>query len=464
MKRTKIAQIFADAESFGGKEITVCGWARTIRDMKNFGFIELNDGSCFKSLQVVLERDKLSNYDELAHQNVGAAFIAKGELVLTPEAKQPFELKATEVVVEGVSTPDYPLQKKRHSVEFLRTIQHLRPRTNLFSATFRVRSVAAQAVHEFFRNNGFVYVHTPIITGSDCEGAGEMFRVTTLDLDNLPRTEDGKVDFSKDFFGKSTNLTVSGQLNCENFAMAFGDVYTFGPTFRAEVSYTQRHAAEFWMIEPEMAFADLNDYMDTAEAMVKYIINRTIERCPQEMQFFNSFVDKGLLDRLHNVVSNDFARVSYTEAVDILKNCGEKFDYPVEWGIDLQTEHERYLTEKVYKKPIFVTDYPKEIKAFYMRLNDDGKTVAAADCLVPGIGEIIGGSQREERLDVLTARMAELGLNPEDYWWYLDLRRYGSCRHAGFGLGFERMVMYLTGVSNIRDVELHPRTTGNADF
>ena len=464
MKRTKIAQIFADAESFGGKEITVCGWARTIRDMKNFGFIELNDGSCFKSLQVVLERDKLSNYDELAHQNVGAAFIAKGELVLTPEAKQPFELKATEVVVEGVSTPDYPLQKKRHSVEFLRTIQHLRPRTNLFSATFRVRSVAAQAVHEFFRNNGFVYVHTPIITGSDCEGAGEMFRVTTLDLDNLPRTEDGKVDFSKDFFGKSTNLTVSGQLNCENFAMAFGDVYTFGPTFRAEVSYTQRHAAEFWMIEPEMAFADLNDYMDTAEAMVKYIINRTIERCPQEMQFFNSFVDKGLLDRLHNVVSNDFARVSYTEAIDILKNCGEKFDYPVEWGIDLQTEHERYLTEKVYKKPIFVTDYPKEIKAFYMRLNDDGKTVAAADCLVPGIGEIIGGSQREERLDVLTARMAELGLNPEDYWWYLDLRRYGSCRHAGFGLGFERMVMYLTGVSNIRDVELHPRTTGNADF
>ena len=464
MKRTKIIQIFNEPEAFGGKEITVCGWARTIRDMKNFGFIELNDGSCFKSLQVVLERDKLSNYDELAHQNVGAAFIAKGELVLTPEAKQPFELKATEVVVEGVSTPDYPLQKKRHSVEFLRTIQHLRPRTNLFSAVFRVRSVAAQAVHEFFQERGFVYVHTPIITGSDCEGAGEMFRVTTLDLDNLPRTEVGMVDFSKDFFGKSTNLTVSGQLNCENFAMAFGDVYTFGPTFRAEVSYTQRHAAEFWMIEPEMAFADLNDYMDTAEAMVKYIINRTIERCPQEMQFFNSFVDKGLLDRLHNVVSNDFARVSYTEAIDILKNCGEKFDYPVEWGIDLQTEHERYLTEKVYKKPIFVTDYPKEIKAFYMRLNDDGKTVAAADCLVPGIGEIIGGSQREERLDVLTARMAELGLNPEDYWWYLDLRRYGSCRHAGFGLGFERMVMYLTGVSNIRDVELHPRTTGNADF
>ena len=464
MKHTKIAHIFADAESFGGKEITVCGWARTIRDMKNFGFIELNDGSAFKSLQIVLERDKLDNYDELTRQNVGAAFIAKGELVLTPEAKQPFELKATEVMVEGASTPDYPLQKKRHSVEFLRTIQHLRPRTNLFSATFRVRSVAAQAVHEFFQERGFVYVHTPIITGSDCEGAGEMFRVTTLDLENLPRTEDGKVDFSKDFFGKSTNLTVSGQLNCENFAMAFGDVYTFGPTFRAEVSYTQRHAAEFWMIEPEMAFADLNDYMDTAEDMVKYIINRTLERCPQEMQFFNSFVDKGLLDRLQNVVSNEFARVSYTEAVEILKNCGEKFDFPVEWGIDLQTEHERYLTEKVFKKPIFVTDYPKEIKAFYMRLNDDNKTVAAADCLVPGIGEIIGGSQREERLDVLTARLDELGLNAEDYWWYLDLRRYGSCRHAGFGLGFERMVMYLTGVSNIRDVELHPRTTGNADF
>ncbi len=464
MKRTKIAQIFASAESFGGEEITVCGWARTIRDMKNFGFIELNDGSCFKSLQVVLERDKLANYDELAHQNVGAAFIAKGELVLTPDAKQPFELKAREVVVEGVSSPDYPLQKKRHSVEFLRTIQHLRPRTNLFSATFRVRSVAAQAVHEFFRNNGFVYVHTPIITGSDCEGAGEMFRVTTLDLNNLPLREDGKVDDSKDFFGKVTSLTVSGQLNAENFAMAFGDVYTFGPTFRAEVSYTQRHAAEFWMIEPEMAFADLYDYMDNAEAMVKYVINTVLERCPQEMQFFNSFVDKGLLERLENVVSNEFGRISYTEAVDILKESGEKFDFPVEWGIDLQTEHERYLTEKVFKKPIFVTDYPKDIKAFYMRMNDDGKTVAAADCLVPGVGEIIGGSQREERLDVLLGRMNELGLNPDDYWWYLDLRRYGSCRHAGYGMGFERLVMYLTGVSNIRDVELHPRTTGNADF
>ena len=464
LKHTKISHIFADAESFGGKEITVCGWARTIRDMKNFGFIELNDGSCFKSLQIVLEREKLANYDELARQNVGAAVIARGELVLTPEAKQPFELKATEVVVEGSSTPDYPLQKKRHSVEFLRTIQHLRPRTNLFSAVFRVRSTAAQAIHEFFREQGFVYVHTPIITGSDCEGAGEMFRVTTLDLNNLPLKDDGTVDDSKDFFGKPTSLTVSGQLNCENFAMAFGDVYTFGPTFRAEVSYTQRHAAEFWMIEPEMAFADLHDYMDNAEAMMKYVINAVLERCPQEMEFFNSFVDKGLLERLHNVMSNEFGRVSYTEAVDILQKSGEKFDFPVQWGIDLQTEHERYLTERVFKKPIFVTDYPKDIKAFYMRLNDDGKTVAAADCLVPGVGEIIGGSQREERLDVLLARMEELGLKTEDYWWYIDLRRYGSCRHAGYGLGFERLVMYLTGVSNIRDVELHPRTTGNADF
>ena len=464
MKHTKIAHIYADAQSFGDKEITVCGWARTIRDMKNFGFIELNDGSCFKSLQIVLEREKLSNYGEIARQNVGAAFIAHGRLVLTPDAKQPLALKADQVVLAGASSPDYPLQKKRHSVEFLRTIQHLRPRTNLFSATFRVRSVAAQAVHEFFRDRGFMYIHTPIITGSDCEGAGEMFRVTTLDLNNLPLKDDGTVDDSKDFFGKPTSLTVSGQLNCENFAMAFGDVYTFGPTFRAEVSYTQRHAAEFWMIEPEMAFADLYDYMDNAEAMVKYVINTVLERCPQEMEFFNSFVDKGLLERLHNVVSNEFGRISYTEAVDILKKSGEKCDFPVEWGIDLQTEHERYLTEKVFKKPLFVTDYPKDIKAFYMRMNDDGKTVAAADCLVPGVGEIIGGSQREERLDMLLSRMNELGLNPEDYWWYVDLRRYGSCRHAGYGLGFERMVMYLTGVSNIRDVELHPRTTGNADF
>ena len=464
MKRTRIAQLFADMEALGGREITVFGWARTIRDMKNFGFVELNDGSCFKNLQVVLDAGALTNYKEIASQNVGAALEVTGTVVLTPGAKQPLELKASAVAVEGPSTPDYPLQKKRHTVEYLRTIQHLRPRTNLFSATFRVRSVAAYAIHKFFQERGFVYVHTPIITGSDCEGAGEMFQVTTLDLENIPRTPDGQIDYTQDFFGKKTSLTVSGQLNCENFAMAFGDVYTFGPTFRAEVSYTQRHAAEFWMIEPEMAFADLHDYMDTAEAMVKYIIKTVLEKCPQEMEFFNAFVDKGLLERLHNVVSNDFGRVSYTEAVDILLKSDRKFDYPVQWGIDLQTEHERYLTEEVFKKPIFVTDYPKEIKAFYMRLNDDGKTVAAADCLVPGIGEIIGGSQREERLDVLLSRMSELGLNPEDYWWYLDLRRYGSCRHAGFGLGFERMVMYLTGVSNIRDVELHPRTTGNADF
>ena len=464
MKRQKIAGIFADSAAFDGKEITVMGWARTLRDMKNFGFIELNDGSCHKNLQVVLERDALSNYDEIAKQNVGAALIVKGKLVCTPDAPQPFELKATEITVEGTSTPDYPLQKKRHSLEYLRTIQHLRPRTNLFSAVFRIRSVAAMAVHEYFQSQGFVYVHTPIITGSDCEGAGEMFRVTTIDPANPPRNEDGSIDYSQDFFGKATNLTVSGQLNCENFAMAFGDVYTFGPTFRAENSNTQRHAAEFWMIEPEMAFADLDDDLECMEGMVKYIINRVLERCPQEMEFCNKFVDKGLLDRLNNVVSNEFGRVTYTEAVEILKNSGHQFDYPVEWGIDLQTEHERYLTEEVFKKPLFVTDYPKDIKAFYMRLNDDGKTVAAADCLVPGIGEIIGGSQREERLDMLTARMQELGLNEEDYWWYLDLRRYGSCRHAGFGLGFERMVMYLTGVTNIRDVELHPRTVGNADF
>ena len=464
MKRQKIAGIFADSAAFDGKEITVMGWARTLRDMKNFGFIELNDGSCHKNLQVVLERDALSNYDEIAKQNVGAALIVKGKLVCTPDAPQPIELKATEITVEGTSTPDYPLQKKRHSLEYLRTIQHLRPRTNLFSAVFRIRSVAAMAVHEYFQSQGFVYVHTPIITGSDCEGAGEMFRVTTIDPANPPRNEDGSIDYSQDFFGKATNLTVSGQLNCENFAMAFGDVYTFGPTFRAENSNTQRHAAEFWMIEPEMAFADLDDDLECMEGMVKYIINRVLERCPQEMEFCNKFVDKGLLDRLNNVVSNEFGRVTYTEAVEILKNSGHQFDYPVEWGIDLQTEHERYLTEEVFKKPLFVTDYPKDIKAFYMRLNDDGKTVAAADCLVPGIGEIIGGSQREERLDLLTARMKELGLNEEDYWWYMDLRRYGSCRHAGFGLGFERMVMYLTGVTNIRDVELHPRTVGNADF
>ena len=464
MERTKIAQIFADQEQFGGKEVLVSGWARTIRDMKTFGFIELNDGSCFRNLQVVMSADELHNYKEIAGQNVGAALIVRGTVVLTPEAKQPLELRAAEIAVEGRSTPDYPLQKKRHSVEFLRTIQHLRPRTNLFSATFRVRSAAAYAVHEFFQSRGFVYVHTPIITGSDCEGAGEMFQVTTLDLNNVPKTPEGQVDYSQDFFGKKTSLTVSGQLNAENFAMAFGDVYTFGPTFRAENSNTQRHAAEFWMIEPEMAFCELAGDMDVAEAMIKHIITRVLERCPDEINFFNSFVDKGLKARLEHVATSDFARVSYTEAVEILKKHNDRFEYRVDWGTDLQTEHERYLTEQIYQRPVFVTDYPKEIKAFYMRLNDDGKTVAAADCLVPGIGEIIGGSQREERLEVLEARIRELGMKPEDYWWYCDLRRYGSCRHAGFGLGFERMVMYLTGVSNIRDVELHPRTVGNAEF
>ena len=464
MSYTKIAAIFADQESLAGQEVTVGGWARTIRDMKNFGFVELNDGSCFKNLQVVMEAGSLENYKDIAAQNVGAALIITGTVVLTPDAKQPLELKASKIVVEGASSPDYPLQKKRHSVEFLRTIQHLRPRTNLFSAAFRVRSVAAHAIHCFFQDRGFVYVHTPIITGSDCEGAGEMFQVTTLDINHPPRLEDGSIDWSQDFFGKPTNLTVSGQLNCENFAMAFGNVYTFGPTFRAENSNTARHAAEFWMIEPEMAFADLNDYMDTAEEMIKYIIKFVLERCPDEINFFNSFVDKGLKERLEHVANSDFGRVTYTEAVEILKKVNDQFDYKVEWGTDLQTEHERYLTEQVYKRPVFVTDYPKEIKAFYMRQNDDGRTVAAADCLVPGIGEIIGGSQREERLDMLEARIKELGMKPEDYWWYCDLRRYGSCRHAGYGLGFERMVMYLTGISNIRDVELHPRTVGNAEF
>ncbi len=464
MERTTIAAVFADQESLGGGTITVCGWARTIRDMKAFGFVELNDGSCFKNLQVVLEAGTLDNFKEIVGQNVGAALIVTGQVVLTPQAKQPLELRAVSVTVEGLSAPDYPLQKKRHSVEFLRTIQHLRPRTNLFSAAFRVRSVAAHAVHCFFQDRGFVYVHTPIITASDCEGAGEMFQVTTLDLQNLPKTADGEVDYSQDFFGKRANLTVSGQLNCENFAMAFGNVYTFGPTFRAENSNTARHAAEFWMIEPEMAFADLTDYMDVAEDMIKYILRFVMERCPDEMEFFNAFVDKGLKARLEHVASSDFGRLTYTEAVEILQAHNDQFDYKVEWGSDLQTEHERYLTEQVFQKPVFVTDYPKEIKAFYMRQNDDGKTVAAADCLVPGIGEIIGGSQREERLDVLEARIRELGMDPDDYWWYCDLRRYGSCRHAGYGLGFERLVMYLTGIGNIRDVELHPRTVGNAEF
>ena len=464
MDTKKISQIFAEADSLSGKKVTVAGWARTIRDMKNFGFIELNDGSAFKSLQIVMSREELDNYADIAGQNVGAALIVTGTVVLTPEAKQPLEIKAEKIDVEGPSTPDYPLQKKRHTVEYLRTMAHLRPRTNLFSAVFRVRSVAAHAIHTFFQDRGFVYVHTPIITASDCEGAGEMFRVTTLDMEDLPRTEDGRVDESKDFFGKAASLTVSGQLNAEGFAMAFGDVYTFGPTFRAENSNTQRHAAEFWMIEPEMAFCDLNKDMDTAEAMIKFIINTVMEKCPDEMAFFNSFVDKGLIERLRHVADSDFARVTYTEAIEILEKSGHKFDFPVFWGADIQTEHERYLSEQHFGRPVFVTDYPKEIKAFYMRLNDDGKTVAAMDCLVPGIGEIIGGSQREERLEVLEARIKELGMDPKDYWWYLDLRRYGGCRHAGFGLGFERMIMYLTGVSNIRDVLPYPRTVGSAEF
>ena len=464
MERTLISEIFADPKSFDKVQVTVGGWIRTMRAQKTFGFIELNDGSYFKSLQVVFEDGIVENYKDIAKQNVGAALIVGGTLVYTPDAKQPIELKASVITVEGASTPEYPLQKKRHSMEYLRTIAHLRPRTNTFSAVFRVRSVAAYAIHQFFQEQGFVYIHTPIITASDCEGAGEMFRVTTLDLDNVPKNEDGTVDYSQDFFGKSANLTVSGQLNVESFAQAFGNVYTFGPTFRAENSNTQRHAAEFWMIEPEMAFADLNDYMNNAEAMIKFVIKTVLEKCPQEMEFFGKFVDKELLPRLQHVKDSDFVRVSYTEAVKLLQESGAKFDYPVTWGCDLQTEHERYLTEQLFKKPVFVTDYPKEIKAFYMRQNDDGKTVAAADCLVPGIGEIIGGSQREERLELLEARMNELGLNPEDYWWYLDLRRYGSTHHAGYGLGFERLVMYLTGMSNIRDVLPHPRTVGNADF
>ena len=464
MKRTTISQIYADQELFGGKHVTVCGWARSIRDMKKFGFVQLNDGSCFKNLQVVMELDSLENYKEIARQNVGCALIVEGTVVLTPEAKQPLELHADAITVEGTSTPDYPLQKKHHTTEYLRTIQHLRPRTNLYSATYRVRSVAAYAIHRFFQERGFVYINTPIITASDCEGAGEMFRVTTLDPSDPPRNPDGTVDFTQDFFGRPTSLTVSGQLNAENFAMAFGNVYTFGPTFRAEKSNTQRHAAEFWMIEPEMAFADLTDDMDVAEEMIKYIITETLKACPDEMNFFNSYVDKGLRERLEHVASSDFVRITYTEAVRLRQESGHDFEYPVEWGIDLQTEHERYLTEQMFHSPVFVTDYPKDIKAFYMRLNDDGKTVAAADCLVPGIGEIIGGSQREERLDLLESRIQELGMNADDYKYYCDLRRYGSCRHAGFGLGFERMVMYLTGVSNIRDVLPHPRTVGNAEF
>ena len=464
MERELISHIYASPDCFGGQSVTLGGWVRNLRDSKAFGFIDLNDGSCFKSLQVVFEREKLANYDEIASQNIGAALVVTGILTLTPGAKQPFELKATEIRVEGTSTPDYPLQPKRHTPEFLREQAYLRPRTNLFSAVFRVRSEVAFAIHEFFHSRGFVYVHTPLITGSDCEGAGEMFRVTTLDLENPPRTEDGHIDYSKDFFGKSTNLTVSGQLEGETFAMAFGNIYTFGPTFRAENSNTARHAAEFWMIEPEIAFADLNDDMALAWDMIRHIITSVMERCPAELAFFDKFVDNGLIERLSALRNAEYAKVTYTEAIDILLKSGAEFKYPVYWGVDLQTEHERYLTEKVYKKPIFLVDYPKEIKAFYMRLNDDGKTVAAMDLLVPGVGEIIGGSQREERADVLKARMAELSLKEEDYWWYLNLRKYGGTKHAGFGLGFERIIMYLTGVSNIRDVIPYPRTVGNAEY
>ena len=462
-KLVSVRELFKQKEQYLNTEITVGGWVRSIRDSKTFGFIVLNDGTFFEPLQIVYS-DKLDNFEKISKLNVGAALIVKGQLVPTPEAKQPFEIQADEIIVEGESTPDYPLQKKRHSMEYLRTITHLRPRTNTFQATFRVRSLIAMAIHEFFQQRDFVYVHTPIITGSDCEGAGEMFQVTTLPMGELPMTEDGKVDFSQDFFNKPTNLTVSGQLNGETFAMAFKNIYTFGPTFRAENSNTTRHAAEFWMIEPEMAFADLEDDMDVAEAMIKYIIKYVLEHAPEEMNFFNSFVDKGLLDRLNHVMTSDFARCTYTDAIKILEKNNDKFDYKVSWGCDLQTEHERFLTEEEFKRPVFVTDYPKEIKAFYMKLNEDGKTVAAMDCLVPGIGEIIGGSQREDDYDKLTKRMEEMGLNAEDYDFYLDLRKYGSARHAGFGLGFERCVMYLTGMSNIRDVLPFPRTVNNCDI
>ena len=464
MKRELISDIYKSPESYDGKQITVAGWARSIRASNEFGFADLNDGSYFSSLQVVLENQKLSNYDEVTALNVGAAIIVKGTLVLTPDAKQPFELKAEEVEIEGTSTPDYPLQKKRHTVEYLREIAYLRPRTNLFSAVFRVRSETAYAIHSFFHERGFVYVHTPLITGSDCEGAGEMFHVTTLDMDNPPRLEDGSIDWSQDFFKKPTSLTVSGQLQGETYAQAFGNIYTFGPTFRAENSFTPRHAAEFWMIEPEIAFADLKDNMQLAWDMIIYIIRHVLKTCKAELNFFNSFVDKGLLERLTALADSEYKTVTYTEAIDILLKADADFKYPVSWGCDLQTEHERYLTEKVFNAPVFVTDYPKEIKAFYMRLNDDNKTVAAMDLLVPGVGEIIGGSQREERLDVLLDRMAECGLEEKDYWWYVNLRRYGSTKHAGYGLGFERIIMYLTGVSNIRDVIPYPRTTGSAEF
>ena len=463
MNLINIRELYKNQEAYLDKEITVGGWVRSIRDSKAFGFIVINDGTFFTPLQVVYH-DDMENFEEISKLNVGAAVVVTGTLVATPQAKQPFEIQAKTVTVEGASAPDYPLQKKRHSFEYLRTIAHLRPRTNTFQAVFRVRSLTAYALHKFFQERGFVYVHTPIITGSDCEGAGEMFRVTTMDMENIPKTENGAVDYTQDFFGKETSLTVSGQLNAETYAQAFGNVYTFGPTFRAENSNTTRHAAEFWMLEPEMAFADLEDDMDLAEDMLKYVINYVMENAPEEMNFFNSFVDKGLIDRLTNVATSEFARITYTDAIEILKKHNDKFEFKVSWGIDLQTEHERYLTEKVYKRPVFVTDYPKDIKAFYMKQNPDGKTVAAVDCLVPGIGEIIGGSQREDDYEKLATRMEELGMKTEDYGFYMDLRKYGSTRHAGFGLGFERCIMYLTGMGNIRDVVPFPRTVNNCEL
>ncbi|MBR2902925.1 MAG: asparagine--tRNA ligase [Clostridia bacterium] len=464
MSRMDIRELNQQYEAYLGQEVTISGWVRTSRDNGNFGFVEVNDGTCFKNLQIFADSQILSNYKDIAGASTGASLTATGIVQLSPGAKQAYELRATSAEILGQCAPDYPLQKKRHSVEFLRTIAHLRPRTNLYSAIFRVRSVLAFAIHTFFQERGFVYVNTPLITGSDCEGAGDMFRVTTLDPTTPPMTEDGKVDWSQDFFGKATNLTVSGQLEGETFCMAFNKIYTFGPTFRAEKSYTPRHAAEFWMVEPEIAFADLSDYMDLAEDMMKFIIKYVLEKCPDEMNFFNSFVDKTLLDRLNALVNAEFGRITYTEAVEILKKHNDSFDYKVEWGADIQTEHERFLTEKVFCKPVFVTDYPKAIKSFYMRQNEDGKTVAAADLLVPGVGEIVGGSQREERYDVLMDRINELGLNPEDYSWYMDTRKYGSVKHAGYGLGFERALMYITGVTNIRDVLPFPRTTGSAEF
>lgn len=459
----EIKELYRNKEAHIGQTVKVAGWIRTSRMSKNFGFIELNDGSFFKNMQIVLD-EKLENFKEIGKLPISSAILVEGELVSTEGAKQPVEIHATKVEVEGMSDSSYPLQKKRHTLEYLRTIAHLRPRSNTFSAVFRVRSLAAYAIHKFFQERNFVYAHSPIITGSDCEGAGEMFRLTTLDMENLPRTEEGKIDYSKDFFGKEANLTVSGQLNAEIMALAFRNVYTFGPTFRAENSYTGRHASEFWMIEPEIVFADLEDNMELAEDMIKYIINYVMENAPEEMQFFNNFIDKGLLERLNNVVNSDFIRITYTKAIELLLESGHEFENPVEWGCDLQTEHERYITEEIYKAPVFVTDYPKDIKAFYMRMNEDGKTVRAMDLLVPGVGEIVGGSQREEREDVLRERMQELNLNEEDYWWYLELRKYGTATHSGFGLGFERIIMYMTGMSNIRDVIPFPRTPKNAEF